>query len=55
MGLPFIAFFGDKTKVELEKELERVNAEIAAETDTDKIVELETEKAELLEALEKAN
>lgn len=48
-------FFGDKTKAELEKELERVNAEIAAETDTDKIVELETEKAELMDALEKAN
>lgn len=55
MGKPFAFFFGDKTKAELEKELERVNAEIAAETDTDKIVELETEKAELLEALEKAN
>lgn len=48
-------FFGDKTKAELEKELERVNAEIAAETDNDKIVELETEKAELMDALEKAD
>lgn len=48
-------FFGDKTKAELEKELERVNAEIAAETDNDKIVELEAEKAELMDALEKDN
>ena len=48
-------FFGDKTKAELEKEIERVDAEISAETSVDKIVELETEKAELVEALEKIN
>ena len=43
MGLPFAVFFGDKTKAELEKELERVNAEIA---------KLENEKAEIIKAIE---
>ena len=45
MGKPFIFFFGDKTKAELEKELERVNTEIA---------NLETEKAEIVKAIEQA-
>ena len=43
MGLPFIVFFGDKTKDELEKELERVNADIA---------KLEEEKIEIQKAID---
>lgn len=44
MGMAWFPFFGDKTKEELEKELERVDKEIAA---------LEGQKAELLKEIGK--
>lgn len=48
-------FFGNLTKTELEKEIAEVDAAIeAADTEEEKL-KLETEKAELLKALDKAD
>lgn len=55
MGKPFIPFFGDQRKTEYEKEIERLNAAIAAESSAEKKAEFEAEKAEILKALEKLN
>jgi chorismate mutase len=43
MGMPIIPLFGDKTKEELTKELEKVDAEIA---------DLTAQRAELVKAIE---
>lgn len=55
MGKPFIPFFGDKRKVEIEKEIKRVDEAIQAETSEEKKLELEKEKASLMIELEKIN
>lgn len=55
MGKPFIPFFGDQRKTEIEKEIKSIDAAIEAETSEEKKLELEKEKASLIIELEKIN
>ena len=47
-------FFGNLEKAELEKEITKVDAAIEAANTEDEKLRLESEKAELLKALDKA-
>lgn len=54
MGKAGVPFFGNLTKTELEKEITKVDAAIEAAATEDEKLELEAEKAKLLEALDEA-